>query len=104
MNGEYSATQQTGICVMKQTLSRDISSQVCTNICTQPQQATINLWRKAEKFLCEFKRDEAGVTAIEYALLGALIAVVIVTSVGLLGVQLNAVWTAVSDAVVDAVS
>lgn len=42
-----------------------------------------------------FNADEA-VTAIEYALLGALIAVVIVASVGVVGTQLRSLYSAVS--------
>lgn len=37
----------------------------------------------------QFIRDEDGVTAIEYALIAALIAVVIATSVGLLGTAID---------------
>lgn len=37
------------------------------------------------KLLAALYSDEDGVTAIEYALLGALIAVVIASSIGLLG-------------------
>ena len=47
--------------------------------------------------------DEAGVTAIEYALLGALIAVVIASSVGLVGAQVKVMWTTVSTAVTAAI-
>ncbi|QYY30843.1 Flp family type IVb pilin [Cupriavidus pinatubonensis] len=39
-----------------------------------------------------FRRDERGVTAIEYALLGALIAMVIVGAVSLLGTQVRALY------------
>ena len=39
-----------------------------------------------------FRRDERGVTAIEYALLGALIAMVIVAAVTLLGTQVRALY------------
>ena len=50
-----------------------------------------------------FVADDAGVTAIEYALLAALIAVTIAGAVGALGLQLLAMWTVVSDAVTAAV-
>lgn len=43
-----------------------------------------------------FLRDDSGVTAIEYALLGALIAVVIAAAVGFLGGVVNTTWTLVS--------
>lgn len=45
-----------------------------------------------EKFVLatrRFLRDEEGVTAIEYGLIAALIAVVIIAAVGIIGTQLN---------------
>ena len=45
-----------------------------------------------------FLQDEEGVTAIEYGLIAALIAVVIIASVTLVGDSLVAVFTAVSTA------
>ncbi|MCX4146828.1 MULTISPECIES: Flp family type IVb pilin [Paraburkholderia] len=42
-----------------------------------------------------FVRDEDGVTAIEYGLIAALIAVVIIGSVGIVGTKLNAVFTTI---------
>ncbi len=45
-----------------------------------------------------FLKDEEGVTAIEYGLIAALIAVVIVTAVGLIGTNLNTKFTAVNTA------
>ena len=45
----------------------------------------------------QFVRDEDGVTAIEYGLIAALIAVVIITSVTLVGNGLNNVFTNISD-------
>jgi len=50
------------------------------------------------KFIKSFARDEEGVTAIEYGLIAALIAVVIITSVTLVGDDLVLVFTAVSTA------
>lgn len=41
----------------------------------------------------QFARDEEGVTAIEYGLIAALIAVVIIGSVTLVGTNLNAVFS-----------
>ncbi len=43
-------------------------------------------------------RDERGATAVEYGLLVALIAAVIVAVVGLLGTQINAAFQTVLDA------
>ena len=48
--------------------------------------------------------SEHAVTAIEYALLGSLIAVVIVGAVGLVGTQTLALWSLVSDCVSFAIS
>ena len=48
------------------------------------------------KFLTRFVMDESGATAIEYGLIAALIAVVIVGAVGLIGTNLNTVFGAVS--------
>jgi pilus assembly protein Flp/PilA len=45
--------------------------------------------------LNRFVRDESGATAIEYGLIAALIAVVIIAVVRSVGVQLNAVFGAV---------
>ena len=41
-------------------------------------------------------RNEEGVTAIEYGLLAALIAVVIIVGAGLVGVNLNNLFTTIS--------
>lgn len=46
----------------------------------------------------EAKRDERGATAVEYGLMVALIAAVIVTVVATLGGQVNAAFTTVSNA------
>ena len=43
-------------------------------------------------------RDEEGVTAIEYGLIAALIAVFIIASVTIVGTQLAKVFTAISTA------
>jgi pilus assembly protein Flp/PilA len=48
----------------------------------------------------QFLGDESAVTAIEYALLGALIAVVIVVSVTTVGTQLSRLYNFVKDQVV----
>jgi pilus assembly protein Flp/PilA len=41
----------------------------------------------------QFIRDEEGVTAIEYGLIAALIAVVIIASVAIVGTQLNSTFS-----------
>lgn len=43
-----------------------------------------------------FVKDESGATAIEYGLIAALISVVIITVVGTVGTNLNAVFTKVA--------
>ncbi|MBS6359778.1 Flp family type IVb pilin [Burkholderia sp.] len=45
----------------------------------------------------QFVRDEDGVTAIEYGLIAALIAVVIITTVGTVGTNLNAVFAKIGN-------
>jgi pilus assembly protein Flp/PilA len=50
-----------------------------------------------------FVKDESGVTAIEYGLIAALIAVVIIASVTLVGTDLQLVFTAVSTALAAAI-
>lgn len=44
-----------------------------------------------------FMREEDGVTALEYGLLAALIAVVIIAGAGLLGTNLNTLFTNLSN-------
>jgi len=48
--------------------------------------------------LLRFLKDEDGVTAIEYGLIAALIAVAIILTVTAVGDSLNSTFTAVSDA------
>ena len=48
--------------------------------------------------ISRFLADESGVTAIEYGLIAALIAVVIITAVTAVGTKLEAVFTAVGTA------
>ena len=55
----------------------------------------VNLSEKIRKFAA----DESGVTAIEYGLIAAGIAVAIITAVGLLGTELSAMFTAVTAAI-----
>ena len=49
------------------------------------------------KFLNRFVADESGATAIEYGLIVALIAVVIITAVTTLGTKLNTGFTTIGD-------
>ena len=44
------------------------------------------------KFISKFVRDESGATAIEYGLIAALIAVVIISAVTALGTKLKGVF------------
>lgn len=53
---------------------------------------------QAIHFIQKFARDEEGVTAIEYGLIAALIAVVIIASVTLVGNNLKTVFTSVATA------
>ncbi len=48
------------------------------------------------KFVTNFMNDETGATAVEYGLIVALIAVVIITAVTAVGTNLSAKFTAVS--------
>ncbi len=41
------------------------------------------------KFVMRFTKDESGATAIEYGLIAALVAVVIVTAIGAMGTKLS---------------
>ena len=50
------------------------------------------------KFIKQFARDEEGVTAIEYGLIAALIAVTIIGAATIVGTELTNVFTAVSNA------
>jgi pilus assembly protein Flp/PilA len=49
--------------------------------------------------LQKFLRDESGATAIEYGLIAALIAVVIITALTAVGTALSATFTTVSTSV-----
>ncbi len=50
------------------------------------------------KFVTRFLKDESGATAIEYGLIVALIAVVIITAVTTLGTKLNTTFTSIGSA------
>jgi pilus assembly protein Flp/PilA len=51
------------------------------------------------KFVTRFLQDESGATAIEYGLIAALIAAVLVTVLGSIGSTLNEKFTKISDAI-----
>lgn len=48
-------------------------------------------------FIEKFIRDEEGVTAIEYGLIAALIAIVIIVAVTNVGLNLKAIFQAIAD-------
>jgi pilus assembly protein Flp/PilA len=48
------------------------------------------------KFVTRFLKDESGATAIEYGLIAALVAVVLVTALGAMGTKLVKVFNTVS--------
>lgn len=52
-----------------------------------------------QKFFSRFAKDESGATAIEYGLIAALIAVVLIVVLGTLGDNLTARFQEVADAV-----
>jgi len=52
------------------------------------------------RFLKSFAKNESGATAIEYALIAAGIAVVIITAVNLVGERLTAMFQTIADALV----
>jgi pilus assembly protein Flp/PilA len=50
------------------------------------------------KFVSRFLKNESGATAIEYGLIAALIAVVLVSAVGIVGNNLNGTFTKIGNA------
>ena len=54
------------------------------------------------KMMKQFVRDEEGVTAIEYGLIAALIAVVIIAAVEVVGTQLDKVFDKIGTALTTA--
>lgn len=54
------------------------------------------------KFVTRFLKNESGATAIEYGLIAALIAVVVVTVMGFLGTRLETAFKNIGDGVVTA--
>lgn len=59
---------------------------------------------KLVRFIKNFAREDDGVTAIEYGLIAALIAVVIIASVDLVGDNLILVFTRISTALAAALA
>ena len=55
-------------------------------------------------FIKKFVREEDGVTAIEYALIAALIAVAIIAAVTLVGTNLKLVFAKISTALTTAIA
>jgi pilus assembly protein Flp/PilA len=55
------------------------------------------------KFFSRFAKNESGATAIEYGLIAALIAVVLVTAMNAVGGGLDTAFTGISDELNDAV-
>jgi pilus assembly protein Flp/PilA len=53
------------------------------------------------KFVTKFLKDESGATAIEYGLIVALIAVVIITAVTTLGTKINSAFGKINGGLVD---
>jgi len=53
---------------------------------------------RVSKFVKRFVKDNSGATAIEYGLIAASIAVVIITAVQLLGTNLTTTFTSVAGA------
>ena len=51
------------------------------------------------KLIGRFIRDEGGITAIEYALLGVLVALAIIVGATALGTQLNTAFEAVKNSI-----
>jgi pilus assembly protein Flp/PilA len=62
-----------------------------------PLQKEITM-KTATSLLQQFVRDEDGVTAIEYGLIAALIAVVIIASVQAVGTNLSTVFSTIASA------
>ena len=52
-----------------------------------------------QKFLNQFVRDESGVTAMEYGMIAALIAVVILGVLSTLGKDLNTTFSTIESAI-----
>ncbi len=57
---------------------------------------------KIAQFLKQFLKDEEGVTAIEYGLIAALVALVIIVALTAAGSSLNALWLRISSVLASA--
>ncbi|WP_457094965.1 Flp family type IVb pilin [Microvirga sp. P5_D2] len=55
-----------------------------------------------KSLVSRFLKNQSGATAIEYGLIAALIAVVIITAVGLVGTQLDITFDRIATALTDA--
>jgi pilus assembly protein Flp/PilA len=55
--------------------------------------------KNMSKFVTRFLKDESGATAIEYGLIAALIAVVLVSALQLVGTSLKGAFTTISTSV-----
>ena len=66
-------------------------------------QASSSTLSKLNRAAIAFARDEAGVTSIEYALIGSFIAVLIVVSVGNVGTAVQGLYELVAEKVAEAV-
>ena len=61
----------------------------------------LGLWTKAQTWMHDLRvraSEEGGATAVEYGMIVALIAAVIVTAVGLLGGKINDAFNTIVDA------
>lgn len=56
----------------------------------------MTIWTTLQMWLGRFRREDKGVTAIEYGLLAALIAVVIIIAVAAIGTGLNTTFNTVA--------
>ena len=54
------------------------------------------------KFFARFVKDESGVTAMEYGMIAALVAVAILTALGTIGTQLNTTFTKIGTSLTNA--
>ena len=52
--------------------------------------------RSVSKIFARLRQDESGATAIEYGLIAALIAAVIIVAVGLIGTNLNSTFNTIA--------
>ena len=57
---------------------------------------------KIAQYVKKFLKDEEGVTAIEYGLIAALVALVIIASLTAAGTSLNILWNRIASVLVSA--